>query len=217
MSNKNTSASQSSNKKNVVTIVIVLVCVAAVAGAKYLKDAGNLAKLKISQAKFTGDENAPIKITEFVDFQCPACANGAKTLKQYRTDHPHKIRLELKYFPLKMHQHALVIARYAECAARQDKFWPFTEIVFDRQDQWKSLFDAHSAFDGFAGEAGMNAARLESCLKDPSVDELIEKNKQEGVSLGVESTPTYFINGVLTVGTKNLEFELGKLISAQKN
>ena len=133
------------------------------------------------------------------------------------TDYPTKIRLELKYFPLRMHQHAQVIARYAECAARQDKFWPFEQLAFERQDQWKNLFDAHSAFDAIAGEVGMNAAQLEICLKDPTVDELIEKNKKEGVSLGVESTPTYFINGVLTVGTKNLEFELDKLISAQTN
>ncbi len=215
MAKNNKNASQSSKSKKITTIVIILSVVCVILVVKYFKDATNLSALKISQAKIKGDEKAPIQIREFVDLQCPACANGVKILKKFMEDHPGEIRLELRYFPLKMHQHAMVAARYAECSAHQEKFWPFAETVFERQDQWKTLFDAHPAFDKIAQEVGMDQGALNSCLSDPKVDELIESNRQEGQNLGVQSTPTYFINGQMIVGTKNLEFELNKLISAQ--
>ena len=111
-----------------------------------------------------------------------------------------------------MHKHAMVSAQYAECAARQDKFWPFVEKVFDTQDNWKGLNDASVAFNVIAQDLSLDKSKLESCLKDQSVQEYILKNKQEGEKLGVQSTPTYFINNKMIVGTKNLEMELNQFI-----
>lgn len=205
-----------SKNKSVIGIAVVLVVVAGVLSVKYFKDVINLSGRKASEAKLKGPQNAPIQVIEFLDFQCPACANGVKILKKQMETHPQLIHLQLKYFPLtNVHQHSLLAARYAECSARQDKFWGFSDEVFARQEQWKNLFDAHGAFEQIAKDIGLNPTLLESCLRDEKLEEPINKNKEEGRALGVQSTPTYFINNQMVVGTKNLEIELEKLISAE--
>jgi protein-disulfide isomerase len=213
--NKNKKAASPKNK-SMVGIVIILIAIAAMLGAKYIKTAINLSQKKSSESKLKGVANAPIQITEFADLQCPACANGAKLLKKIMDEHPQSIRLQFKYFPLAaVHQHSILASRYAECSAEQGKFWAFSDEAFGRQDQWKGLFDAHPAFDQIAKDIGLNTQALNTCLQDPKVDDLIEKNRAEGKALGVQSTPTYFINAVMVVGTKNLELELEKYLSAQ--
>jgi len=211
---KNTKAR--SSQKTVVGIVIIVVAVVSILGVKYFKDTINLSKRKSSDAKLKGMVNAPIQITEFADLQCPACANGAKILKKIMDEHPQSIRLQFKYFPLTaVHQHSMLASRYAECSAQQGKFWDFSDEAFSRQAQWKNLFDAHPAFDQIAKDIGLNIQALNTCLQDPKIDELIEKNRDEGKALGVQSTPTYFVNTLMVVGTKNLESEVEKLLSAQ--
>ena len=123
--------------------------------------------------------------------------------------HPGKIRLELKYFPLNSHQHALMSARYAQCAANQGKFWEFHDLVLERQSQWKNLYNATSAFDDIAAKVGLNKTELNSCLQDEAVGLAINLDKDEGTRRGVRSTPTYFVNGKMVVGYQSLASELG--------
>lgn len=70
--------------------------------------------------RIKGEANAPIKITEFTDFQCPSCAQGSKYLKKFMEGHPKAVHLEMKYYPLNMHRHAFMSARYAECAGKSN-------------------------------------------------------------------------------------------------
>ena len=101
-------------------------------------------------------------------------------------------------------------ARYAECAARQKKFWPFIESLSKQQSFWAALHDAQPAFRKIAQETGLNSFQLDQCLGDKYVDEVIVTEKTIGTSLGIQSTPTYFINEKMVVGTKFLKEELAK-------
>ena len=105
--------------KKFTAVLVLIFCIAIVYGLKAV--IGLSAKGESTQAygKVKGDKNAPVKITEFIDFQCPACAQGAKYLKEEIQRHPELIRLQIKHFPLKMHRHGLLSAQYAECAAQQ--------------------------------------------------------------------------------------------------
>ena len=162
--------------------------------------------------KVKGVKKAAVHITEFIDFECPACALGSVYLKKLMAEHPQAIRLELKYFPLPMHKYGFLGARYSECAGRQGKFWPFHDLLIERQANWKRLDDAKPAFEVMAQEIGLRPETLRQCLADDSVDTLIRKDKTEGDALGVKSTPTYYVNGKMVVGMKSLELELNQLI-----
>jgi protein-disulfide isomerase len=199
--------------KSTMTLSIFIAGLIVVFGAKFMVEA---ARHNASQAEITkvkGNKNAPIKIIEFIDFQCPACAAGAKMLREYFTTHPDKIYLEMKYYPLGMHSHAYQSSEYAECALKQGKFWPFHDLLIDRQGEWSILTDAKPAFETMAKETGMNMNDLQSCLADVKTREAIAKNKEEGTALGVQSTPSYLVNGKFVVGFKNLQAELDTLLA----
>ncbi len=198
--------------KQTATIVIVLICVAAIIGVKLSIDSSraHLAKMKTGRVK--GDVNAPVKIVEYIDFQCPACAAGAKMLKEYMEQHPGKIFLEMKYYPLAMHSYAFTSAYYAECALQQGKFWEFHDLLIGRQAIWAASPDAKGMFNDMAKEIGLNTSELDVCIGSEKTKEAILKTRQEGDLLGVKSTPTYLINDKVVVGSKNLEPELNALI-----
>lgn len=197
------------------TILIIALAIAAVVGVKFFL-AAMPATTSVADARSKGNKNAPIQITEFIDFECPACATGAKRLSQIMGEHPDAIRLNLKYFPLKNHRHGFLSARYAECAARQGKFWPFADALVERQANWSRLMDATPAFVLMAREAGMDEGKLKACLEDKSVDATIEQSRIEGEQRGIKSTPTYYINGKMFVGVPSLETELARLLAEIK-
>ena len=203
--------------KKLIAFFIIIACVVAIYGIRFYAKSSSTDTSKDVPTKVKGDVSAPIQITEFVDFQCHSCAHGSKDLKKLMEEHPGRIRVEVKYFPLKMHKHGVLSARYAECASRQEKFWPFHDNLFEQQKNWMKLIDAKSAFEFIAKDTGLDLKELAVCLEDETIDDVIQKNKKEGEALGVKSTPTYFINGKMVVGAKLLKVELNKLIGEVKN
>ncbi len=178
----------------------------------------NSSKIDPVAARTLGPANAKVNIVEFIDFECPACAYGAKVLKEYAVLYPDQIRLQVKYFPLmNIHRHALQVASYAECTARQGKFWPFFEPLSAQQAQWTKLIAAGDIFDQLAKAAGADMGQLKSCLVSEDVSTTIMAEKTLGRSLGVQSTPTYFINDKMVVGTKSLMDELNSYFPKTPN
>ena len=99
-------------------------------------------------------------------------------------------------------------ALWAQCAARQDKFWIMHDLLFDRQPQWQTLPDPEFFFRTLAGQSGLDTAALESCVRDPRTREVVMADKLLGESRFIRSTPTYFINGKMTVGVEALRNKL---------
>ena len=194
--------------KKLVTLLVVSVCVVAVLGIRVVvgKTQGKLSGDEFTKVK--GSKDAPLKITEFIDFQCPACAFGAVYLNEMMEKHPKLIRLTVKYFPLAMHQHGMLSAGYAECAVAQGKFWPFYDLILSRQNNWKQLEDPRPAFEQMGKEVGLDLQAMQTCLEGMDVVKTIEKNRAEGQTLSIRSTPTYFVNGKMVVGQKSLEQEI---------
>jgi len=202
--------------KNIVTVIIILSLIAIVVGYNQFKQQPQQeSTLDLSRIK--GNANAPVKIMEFIDFQCPACAYGSKYIKKFMKDHPDVVQLEMKYFPLKMHAHGYISARYAECAARQDKFWPFHDQLIEKQENWKNLISPIPAFEIMVKDVGLDEMQLRHCLQDESVMEFIEKSKGLGQSKGVKSTPSYFVNDEMIVGGQKLRKKLNQYLEDLKN
>ena len=162
-----------------------------------------------SVARTRGPAGARVNIVEFIDFECPACARGAIELKEYLTRYPQDLRVQVKYFPLmQMHRHALQVASYSECVSRQGQYWSFFDSLMPPQAQWSQLVSAQGVFDQMAKQAGADMGKLKSCLSLDDVSSTIMREKALGQSLGVRSTPTYFINNKMVVGSKSLVDEL---------
>ncbi len=190
------------------TLVVVLVLAGVVIGTKILL-APKKTEINLQTARAKGNVQAKVKIVEFIDFQCPACAVGMKYLKTFFDQHPNDLYLQVRYFPLtNMHHHAMISALYSECAARQGKFWTLDDLMMSQQGQWEQLISPEPVFQAMAAQVGMNINQLNTCLASDDARRVINDEKSLGQSLGVSSTPTYFINNKMVVGTKSLQEEI---------
>ena len=196
--------------KKQLTIFIIAILITGGLIFKFILGPGAFStKQEVSRA--TGNQNAPIKIVEFIDFQCPACAVGSKFLNDRVKKDPEKYYLELKYFPLRNHTHGLLASHFAECSGEQGKFWEFHDEVLAMQGQWARLVNARPAFEFIAKKIELNQDQLNVCLQNPKTEETIMADKAEGQALKIRSTPTYFVNGKMVVGIKSLKDELQKI------
>jgi len=209
---KKTGTKKINISKPVATVLVIISCIAAVQITTFvLSYFRGTPAAKSVLARSKGNPKAELKITEYIDFQCPACARGAKTLHEITVKYPAKIYLEMKYFPLgQSHQHAMISALYAECTARQDKFWAFVDPLLEKQSLWAKLTNAEPMFREIAQAVRVDLDQLNSCLVEKGVEEAILKERDFGKTLGIKSTPTYFINGKMVVGAKSLQEELDK-------
>lgn len=198
------------------TILIIVAVVAVIVIIKYVATMSPV-KIDSNAARTEGPVDAKVQIVEFVDFQCPSCANGFKILKNYMAKYPKDIRVQMKYFPLyKIHAHAKRSVLYSECAARQGKFWPFVDKLFERQAQWAPMINVEAAYTDIARESHLDLGALTVCLNAEETIAPIEQDRQMGTTLSVASTPTYFINNKMVVGAKSLQDELNTLFPEGK-
>lgn len=144
-----------------------------------------------------GSKNAPIKIVEFGDFQCPFCRRAQGILKALRAKYGDKIQLVYMDFPLGIHPHAFEAAEAARCAAEQNKFWQYHDAMFADQSKL-----APADLKATAARLGLKKAEFDSCLDHGKYESGIRKDIAEGTKLGVTGTPTFFINGREIVGAQ---------------
>ena len=156
----------------------------------------------------TGPANAPVTVVEFSDFQCPYCARSAPTINQLMANHKGKIRLVFKNAPLPFHDKAPAAAKAAMAAEAQGKFWEYREALMAKQNEWSQAPNPKTNFIAYAKDLKMDAARFEKDMANPAFQKRLDEDKAVGAPLGVQGTPTYFINGAMVVGAQELsQFE----------
>jgi protein-disulfide isomerase len=143
-----------------------------------------------------GPANAPIHLEEFGDFECPPCGMFHPILEQMHEEFGDKLHITFREYPLvPTHQHALAAASAAEAAAIQGKFWEMHDLLYERQNAWKTQFDVRSVFEGYAKEIGIDVERYKRDVGGDLVAQRIFQDGKRGHSLGVKGTPTVFMNG----------------------
>lgn len=151
-----------------------------------------------------GTSTAKVKITEYADFQCPACAAMAPIVADLLAKHPNDIELTFKHFPLtKIHPRALLAAKASEAAGKQGKFFEMHDKIFAGQSTWSANSKAEEIFIGYATELGLDVEKFKADLKDEEISAKIRSNIAEGNKNNVQGTPTFFVNG-LKVENPNL-------------
>ena len=157
--------------------------------------------LDTKDVPFRGPANAPIQVVEYSDFLCPFCRNLAGAFAQYVPQSGNRVAIYFKNFPLEqscnstltntLHPGACVLALGGICAHYQGKFEPYHDRVFGSELRNPQAADVVR----LAGEAGLNAAAIEGCLSDPRTKEQLSAQIEEAKRVGVQATPTVFING----------------------
>ncbi len=139
--------------------------------------------------------NAKVTMVEFADFQCPACANTFPEVKKILEEYKGKITYIYRHYPLPQHQNAILAAKAAEAAGRQGKFWEMENLLYTKQLEWAEESSPQNIFIAYAKTLELSEEEFKKDIEGNTFDTRIQQDKIDGQSLGVNSTPTFFING----------------------
>jgi len=163
------------------------------------------AKLSVDGAPFKGPGTAPVTIVKFEDFQCPFCKQAQATEAQLLSRYSTKIRLVHRDFPIdSIHPLARKAHEAARCANEQGKFWEYHDTLYTNAP--KASVDDLKAY---AKQVGLNVSAFEQCLASGKYKGPVQKDVDEGSRLGVNGTPTFFIDGRVLSGAQPLETFVG--------
>jgi protein-disulfide isomerase len=152
--------------------------------------------IKVAETDWIKGENqAQITLIEYGDFQCPACGAYYPLVKKILEDYPDDLRVVFRHFPLPSHKNAYKAAIVAEAAGKQDQFWQMHNILFEKQDEWSVAQDPNDIFLSYAQDLGLDKSKFSDDLNDAGIKEKIDADMFSGNKLGVNATPTFFLEG----------------------
>ncbi len=144
-----------------------------------------------------GNPDAPVTLVEWGDYSCPGCGNFALSVEPVLIDafvKSGQVKFEFRPFPLDIHGNdAVLAAQAATCAADQGKFWRFHDTLFRNQKSEEGF--SEPALTAMATQLGLDVPAFSDCLNKPETVDSVSTSVQAGKDAGVDSTPTFFING----------------------
>ena len=147
-----------------------------------------------------GSNSAPLDVSEYADYQCPACENFETIQFPAVRDqliNTGKIRWRYRDFPLAQHGNSRVAAHAAACAEEQGKYWELHAAIYLHQSEWAENRNASRLLSELAGTVGLNRSAFDACMSSAKYAGRIQASLEEGNLLGVGSTPTFLISGRL--------------------
>lgn len=173
---------------------IIVATIGLIAGAVFLfsKPAPTLSRVQLIPPGTTlrGNPDATTYVVEFSDFQCPGCAAFAPVVSQIVEKHKDKLLFAYRHFPLDQHAFAMKAAIAAEAAARQGKFWEMADLLFKNQDKLSDELVLQ-----FAQSLQLDQSQFTQTLNDQAIRQKVEADRAYALSIGINSTPTFFLNG----------------------
>ena len=155
---------------------------------------------------FTGGKDAKVTIVEFSDFQCPYCARAVPSIKEVEKTYGDKVKIVFRDFPLSFHNTAHKQAEAAACAHEQGKFWDYHDKLFANQSKTGAAFGngnqkaLNDTLVEYAKQISIDPAKFKECLESGKMSANIDADIQAGEEAGVNSTPSFFVNGKLLAG-----------------
>jgi protein-disulfide isomerase len=141
-----------------------------------------------------GNANAPVTLEEFGDFQCPPCGSIAGFLDELVKEYDPRLRIVFRNYPLENHQHARDAALAAEAAGLQGRFWEMHDVLYREQAIWSKADNPRELFDSYAGMIGLNLDQFKKDMEGGKARARVDSDRERADSLGVQMTPTVFIN-----------------------
>jgi len=210
-------------ENNLIGKVIVIITLFVVVGAVFwgirTQDSGskNVNVEVTDEDTYLGNKDARVTLVEYSDFQCPACKAYEDIVKQLRDAYSAEdLRIVYRHFPLRsVHPNADLAAQAAEAAGEEGKFWEMKDELFKNQAEWSKEKDPRGLFGAYAKAIGLDVAEFEEdLLPEDDAKERVEKDYQSGLALGVSSTPTFILNGVIIKNPQTID-EFKSLIDSE--
>lgn len=153
-----------------------------------------------------GQEDAPVTIIEFSNYQCSWCQHfWSQTLPQIKSEYIEAGKVKFVYRDFAGgNANAQKAAEATECAGDQEKFWEMHDKVFEGQGEW-SGGDVVNITKRYASELGLDEDEFADCLGTGKYAEEVQKDLQDGARAGVSGTPAFFVNGIFVTGSKPFE------------
>jgi protein-disulfide isomerase len=141
------------------------------------------------QAEAAGSKSAHVTLVEFADYECPYCQKVAADVKKLKADFGDKVAFTYKDFPLSNHSRAEKAAEASRCASKQDKFWEFHDELFHSKELDVDQLKAQ------ARSLKLDADQFDKCLDSGETASAVDRDRKEGLRLGITGTPSFFVNG----------------------
>ncbi len=208
------------------TVIVVLVIAGAIGLAAWLKSVSpdkvepnpDIKGERIfvrPYSHMTGNANAKVTLVEFADFQCPACAANYPFIKQVIEKYKSNPDFNFvnRNFPLSSHANAQISAQAAEAAASQGKYWEMMGLLYQRQNDWAGSINPTNIFVGYAQELSLDTDRFREEVSSSKYIDVITQDLKDGEALGVNGTPTFFINGERLGNALELDNQIQSLLN----
>jgi protein-disulfide isomerase len=207
----------------------VLLAVLAVAGAltigvlmrrKPVSIPANVAVQVADTAGFRGymlgRPDAPVEITEYGDYQCPACAGfdmvQFPTVKERLID-GGRVRWRYRDFPLDIHPNARLVAHAAACAEEQGKYWDAHRLIYEAQTDWARQRNPAGDIRGIVKSIGADMGKYDACMESAKYAGRIQASYDEALKVGISSTPSFVVGGRIYSGALPYD-DLRKLVDS---
>jgi protein-disulfide isomerase len=185
-------------------IIAIVLVVAVIGGVVFLRSRQSTDSSRSSQPP----SNVPtetakklpadtvVTLEEFGDYQCPPCGELHPTLKKLKAEFGPNLNFIFRNYPLsEIHKNALLAAQAAEAARVQNRFWEMHDLLYESQKVWSDDINPKPIFIKFARDLGLDAEQFVRDLDSQEVKLRIEADREAAAKLGVNGTPTVFING----------------------
>lgn len=147
-----------------------------------------------------GNKNAKLTITEYGDFECPACRAYEPLIAQILNSYNGKILFAFRNFPLyQIHPNAEPAAKAAEAAGLQGKYWQMHALLYSKQTEWTEASPSEVVskyFNIYAQTIGIDVNRFDADMDSSSVAQKIARDSESGNKAKIDHTPTFFINNI---------------------
>lgn len=200
--NSNTSMSSTSKTAVVFTLVLLVVIAAVIAVITITTPRAEPSESAVAQASVREDSHVlndagdgAVTVVEFLDFECEACGAFYPVVEDLRAEFDGQVTFVMRYFPLPGHFNSKNAAVAVEAAAQQGQLEAMYQRMFETQAEWGEQQVSHAPlFREFAAELGLDLEMYDAAVADPATLARVESDFADGRELGVQSTPTFFVD-----------------------
>ncbi len=182
-------------------IITTLVIVAIIGGAIFFsnnKSENNNNESVSTSDNVYGNAEGVVTLTEYGDFQCPACGQFYPIVKQVKEQLKDNLRFEFKHFPLsQIHPNAIAAHRASEAAALQGKFWEMHDLLYEGQSSWNTVSNPATVFEQYASQLSLDMTKYSLDFASSDTLGIINADVAQAKSKGATGTPTFYIDGEL--------------------
>lgn len=184
-------------KDHIWKIIGIVAVVAIGASVVYSNHVANEANVGVAfEPHIKGAAEPTVTITEYSDFQCPACAQFSGLLDEMLAMYPEEVALEYKHYPLiSIHPFAVPAAKAAEAAGQQGKFFEMHDKLFENQQVWSNSANPNGYFMTYAETIGLDMALFKRHMKASMIQDKVENEFREARDRNLTGTPSFFLNG----------------------